>query len=272
MKGPWSLDLEQLHDLDPTAIKLASLLDEAQLMPELRVPRVAFPSDETVADNILSKSMRKQLRRANKKIENDGLVMTMGFDRGRAITPELIDEVEAVHVSRDREARRNSDLDRPSEREFWRRIAEGGNHEWEVEIATLRFDGELAAYVVALLDNDAYRVYDGRMNGEFSQYSPGRIIEAAALSRALSDPRFKILDWMSGVAAEKLLVANFAESRTRLVATSGSSFVAFPKRRDYRRHDDPPKRYGAAEKTEAKASSRSAEPAQATGDDALVTT
>jgi hypothetical protein len=77
---------------------------------------------------------------------------------------------------------------------------------------------------------------------------------------------------MSGVAAEKLLVANFAESRTRLVATSGSSFVAFPKRRDYRRHDDPPKRSESAEEIEAKTSSNSAEPAQAEGDDALVTT
>ncbi|MEZ5249461.1 MAG: GNAT family N-acetyltransferase [Ilumatobacteraceae bacterium] len=162
-------------------------------------------------------------RRARAKIEQAGLDMSIAFDRGRAITTELIDEVESVHVMRDRVSRRQSDLDRPAEREFWRRVVEGGyDGQWEVEIATLRFDGQLAAYVVALLDGDVYRVYDGRMNSEWSAYSPGRLVEAAALNRALQDTRFTLLDW-SGVAAEKLLVANTAEgrawSRRRAAAT-----------------------------------------------------
>ena len=222
LPGTWSLDLEQLPELDRTAHALVDRLENAQLLPELRVPRVMFSAEHRL-ETILSKSMRKQLRRAHKKITDAGLDMTIAFDRGRAITSELIDEVEMVHVSRDRVSRRQSDLDRPAEREFWRRVAEGSlDNLWEVEIASLRFDGELAAYVVALLDGDVYRVYDGRMNTEWQDYSPGRLVEAAALQRALLDPRFHLLDWMSGVAAEKLLAANVAEARTRLVATSGS--------------------------------------------------
>ncbi len=217
----WSLDLEQLPDHDPTLGYLNEELDNGQMLPELRVPRVVFSTAHNV-DEVLSKSKRKQLRRARNKIENDGLEMVIAFDRGRAISAELLDEVEAVHVSRDRHARRNSDLDRPAEREFWRRVVEGGNDEWEIEIATLRLDGELAAYAVAILDGDTYRIYDGRMSTEWQHYSPGRIVEAASLSRALSDQRFTVLDWMSGIAAEKLLTTNFAESRARLVATSGS--------------------------------------------------
>ena len=85
--------------------------------------------------------------------------------------------------------------------------------------------------MVALLDGDVYRVYDGRMDSASAAYSPGRLIEAAALNRAMSDPRFALLDWMSGVAAEKLLVANTAEGRARLVATSGSRYQR-PDRRD----------------------------------------
>ena len=100
-------------------------------------------------------------------------------------------------------------------------MVEGGNEDWEIEIATLRLDGELAAYAVAILDGDTYRIYDGRMSTDWQHYSPGRLVEAAALSRALSDQRFAVLDWMSGIAAEKLLTTNFAESRLRLVATSG---------------------------------------------------
>ncbi len=224
LPAPWSLDLEQLPELDPVLLNLVELLDHGQALPELRIPRVVFSTSHNVND-VLSKSKRKQLRRAKSRIENAGIEMIIGFDRGRALTSELIDEVEAVHVSRDRHARRNSDLDRPAEREFWRRVVEGGNGEWEVEIATLRLDGELAAYAVALLDGDAYRIYDGRMSTTHQDFSPGRIVEAAALSRAMGDPRFSVLDWMSGIAAEKLLTTNIAEGRARLVATSGSRFL-----------------------------------------------
>jgi hypothetical protein len=73
------------------------------------------------------------------------------------------------------------------------------------------------------------------MSSDFQDYSPGRLVEAAALARAMSDPRFAVLDWMSGIAAEKLLVTNMAEGRTRVVATSGSRFMGTPKRRNYRR-------------------------------------
>ncbi|MGI9598450.1 MAG: GNAT family N-acetyltransferase [Acidimicrobiales bacterium] len=217
----WALDLEQLPEHDPTLRYLNEKLDNGQLLPELRVPRVVFSTAHNV-EEILTKSKRKQLRKARNRIEQAGLEMVIAFDRGRAISSELLDEVEAVHVSRDRDARRNSDLDRPAEREFWRRVVEGGNEDWEIEIATLRLDGELAAYAVAILDGDTYRIYDGRMSTDWQHYSPGRLVEAAALSRALSDQRFAVLDWMSGIAAEKLLTTNFAESRVRLVATSGS--------------------------------------------------
>jgi hypothetical protein len=224
LPGAWSLDLEQVRDNDPVLRLLANELEHAQLLPELRVPHVVF-STAHAAEDVLSKSMRKQIRRARNRIDNEGIEMNISFDRGRAISSQLIDEVEDVHISRDRDNRRRSDLDRPSEREFWRRVCEGGKNEWEVEIAALRFNGELAAYVVALLDGDVYRVYDGRMSSKWQPYSPGRLVESAALGRAITDPRFATLDWMSGVAAEKLLTTNFAEARSRLVATSGSSYL-----------------------------------------------
>jgi diguanylate cyclase (GGDEF)-like protein len=235
LPGAWSLDLEQLPELDSTMLALAGRLENVQVLPELRVPRVLFAGTHRV-ETVLSKNMRKQIRRAQNRINAEGLTMSISFDRGRAITEELIDEVEAVHVSRDRVSRRQSDLDRPAEREFWRRVVEGGlDHEWEVEIATLRLDGIIAAYVVALLDGECYRVYDGRMNTAYEEFSPGRLVESAALNRALLDPRFRLLDWMSGVAAEKLLTANHADGRARLVATSGSRFVEGGRKRSQRR-------------------------------------
>ena len=227
--GAWSLELEQVQDLDPTLVRLSEVLENSRVLPEMRVPRVEFPADHRV-DLVLSHSMRKQLRRATARIDAAGLTSAVAFDRG-PITRELVDEVEAVHISRDRFARRDSDLERPSERGFWRAIVEGRQPGCDVEIGSLRLDGQLAAYVVALLDRRTYRVFDGRMDTRFADYSPGRLIEAAALDRALRDPRFTVLDWMSGVAAEKLLTANSAEGRVRLVASSGREFVEAPERR-----------------------------------------
>ncbi len=227
--GVWSLEIEQVHDLDPTLLRLSEVLDHSQVLPEMRVPRVMF-SDDHRLDLILSASMRKQLRRAAARLDADGLTISVAFDRGPAITPELIDEVEAVHISRDRFARRDSDLDGPAARAFWRTIVEGRQQGCEVEIGSLRLDGQLAAYVVALLDRGSYRVFDGRMDTTFADYSPGRLVEAAALDRALKDPRFTVLDWMSGVAAEKLLTTNAAEGRARLVASSRNRVFQTPGR------------------------------------------
>jgi diguanylate cyclase (GGDEF)-like protein len=222
--GAWSLEIEQVHELDPTLLRLSEVLENSQILPEMRVPRVVFPADNQV-DLVLSSGMRKQLRRATARIDANGVTSCVAFDRGPTITPALIDEVEAVHISRDRFARRNSDIDLPTERAFWRTIVEGRQPGCEVEIGSLRLDGQLAAYVVALLDRRTYRVFDGRMDTKFADYSPGRLVEAAALDRALKDPRFTVLDWMSGVAAEKLLTANAAEGRARLVASSRMDLV-----------------------------------------------
>jgi CelD/BcsL family acetyltransferase involved in cellulose biosynthesis len=89
-----------------------------------------------------------------------------------------------------------------------------------VELATLRVDGRLAAYVVALVDGSSYRVLDGRCDSRFAEFSPGRLLEAAALERALADERFTELDWMSGVSPEKLLTENASQARVRFIASS----------------------------------------------------
>src|SRR5207247_1640934 len=74
----------------------------------------------------------------------------------------------------------------------------------ELEVATLRLDGHLAAYVVALADSPAYRVFDGRFAPKWRLYSPGRRLEVAVVEHARRRS-FRELDWMSSVAPEKLV-------------------------------------------------------------------
>ncbi len=78
----------------------------------------------------------------------------------------------------------------------------------------------LAAYVIALPDGRSYRVFDGHFDSSFGRYSPGRLLEATVLDRALADGRYSCLDWGSGIASEKLLAFNASEPRTRLQARS----------------------------------------------------
>ena len=121
---------------------------------------------------------------------------------------------------RDHVSGRESDLDDPAARELWHRLITAHVDAGLVEISSVMIDGEVAGYVVGILDGNSYRVFDGHFETEYSRYSPGRLVEAAVLERAMLDPRFTELDWMAGVAAEKILVSNRNEGRRRLFASA----------------------------------------------------
>jgi hypothetical protein len=123
-----------------------------------------------------------------------------------------------VHRDRDRAQGRQSDLDSDEGASFWRDVLEVHAARGEVELTTLRAQGSLVAYVLAFLDGDAYRVFDGRFSSEWARYSPGRSVEVSALGRAMADPRFSVLDWMNSVAPDKLVAANGVERTEHLVA------------------------------------------------------
>ena len=73
--------------------------------------------------------------------------------------------------------------------------------------------------MIGIIDDATYRVFDGHFHSDFHRYSPGRIIESAVMERAMADARFAGLDWMAGVAAEKILTSNHSEGRMQLVAS-----------------------------------------------------
>ena len=56
----------------------------------------------------------------------------------------------------------------------------------------------------------------------WARYSPGRLIECAVLRQLITDRRYDTVDWMLGVAAEKILVATGATEGLTLSAASHS--------------------------------------------------
>ena len=218
LPAPWRLDLSQVVESDSVALLLAQKLPHAELAADQWVPQVRF-ADDTKLEHVLSHNMRRQIRKAKNRINNDGHTLSLSTARTASTIAEALGTLETIHVERDHSTRRESDLDDARSRELWRRLvlshADGGL----VEISLIMIDDAVAGYVIGILDRTSYRVFDGHFDGAFGRYSPGRLVESAVLERAMLDPRFSELDWMAGVAAEKILVANGNESRMQLFAS-----------------------------------------------------
>ncbi len=218
----WSLELGQLPESDPVARLLAQRLPNSELSAELWVPGVDLSSGLDI-DAMLSKNMRRQLKKATNRIETDGHQFEVQFARTEPEVRMLLPVLERIHVERDHAAGRDSDLDVARNRDLWRAIILKHAESGEVELATLRLDDSTIAFVAGFVDPPAYRVFDGHFDQEFSRYSPGRIIESAVLERALHDDQVTEVDWMAGIASEKILLSNVAWGRMRLTAGSSAS-------------------------------------------------
>ena len=221
---PWALRMGQLPAGDPVAAALADGLGSARSLPGVPIPKIEFGTAASV-DEWLGQGMRKQLRKCRRRVDDEGLDMEIDFVAEAGAVEAVLVEVERTHRARERHAQRESELESQPGLEFWRTVILEHAAAGEAEIGTLRLDGELAAYVVSLLDDDAYRVFDGRFAPALARYSPGRLLETAVIERALADSRFARIDWMNGCAVEKLLAANAVDHTEHLVAFSPGAVI-----------------------------------------------
>jgi Acetyltransferase (GNAT) domain len=214
LSGPWRLTLTGMRGGDE-ATWLAGELPGGRAVPAPPVPGIGFTRDEVP----LAPGIRSGLDRSGHRIRRHALTETIWFEREPARLGRLRDEIEAVHQARDHDAGRVSDLDDRAGLAFWRSVYDGHAARGELEVATLRLDGHLAAYVIALVDSPAYRVFDGRFAPKWRLYSPGRRLEAAVVERARRGS-FLELDWMSSVAPEKLVASTRADPRWAVTAAA----------------------------------------------------
>src|SRR6185437_10318160 len=218
---PWRLTLTGLRDGEE-ATWLAGQLPRGHVQPAPPVPAIGFSQDEIP----LGPGIRSGLDRSGHRIRQHKLIETIRFEREPDLLAELRDEIEAVHLARDHDAGRVSDLDDGAGVAFWRSVYDGHAARGELEVATLRLDGHLAAYVVALPDSPVYRVFDGRFAPKWRLYSPGRRLEVAVVEHARSRP-FRELDLMGSVAPEKLVARTQDDPRWAVVA-AGDARPALP--------------------------------------------
>ena len=90
----------------------------------------------------------------------------------------------------------------------------------QIEVATLGINESIVAFVIGIRDGRTYRVFDGHFDTAWARYSPGRLIECAVLQHLIDDQRHDTVDWMIGVAPEKIIVATGANEGLLLTAAS----------------------------------------------------
>jgi Acetyltransferase (GNAT) domain len=159
----------------------------------------------------LTDGMRRSLRKAANRLAGDGRAAVSRFTSDCAEIRGLLPQLEQVYRHRDHVHGRTSELDDTVGHQTWRHrvldLAETGS----LELATLHIDGELAAYALGIVDGAVYRLLEGRFVTGWARYSPGRLLEAMVVERALADAAVTTFDWMTAVAPESLLGRNDAD-------------------------------------------------------------
>ena len=224
---PWQLALTGLRDGNDAAW-LARQLPGGHVTPAPPVPGIGFKGGPVA----FGPGIRSGLDRSSQRIRQHALSEEIQFERDPDRLAKLRGEIEDVHLARDHDAGRESDLDDTAGVAIWRSVYDLHAVRGELEVATLRLDGHLAAYVIAFTDRPAYRVFDGRFAPPWRRYSPGRRLEAAVVDRARREG-FAVLDWMTSVAPEKLVASTWAEPRWTVTAAGGArtAHVAVPRPR-----------------------------------------
>jgi hypothetical protein len=222
LADPWTLTLDNLTDGDLAGQFLMDLLPNASATPAPGIPFVDLAAFRDAADPY-TPNMRRQLRKAENRLATDGLGPDIQFARTEPEIRLLLPDLERIHVERDHAAGRSSDLDDPNVCELWRRLILAHTVGDQVEVATLSINETIVAYVIGIRDDRTYRVFDGHFDTTWARYSPGRLIECAVLQHLADEDRYDTVDWMLGVAAEKILVATGAKGGLALTASSLSA-------------------------------------------------
>jgi CelD/BcsL family acetyltransferase involved in cellulose biosynthesis len=216
---PWRLLLRHFPQDDPVITLLADRLRHVQLIPGSVSPVTRFNTDRSLRAYV-SRNHHQQVKRMHNRIIREGLSVNIAHLRKADDVAAVIDEVETLCYARDVQARGWSALQNGSAGRFFRDVVLDHADREEVELTTLRLDGQLAAYVLCFRDGGAYRMWSCRVAPAWLRYGVGRLANNAALEHALSDQDSTAFDWMRGDEGYKQSMANHIEQAQDVLAWS----------------------------------------------------
>lgn len=224
-RRPWRLHLEQLPTDDPVAHVLVERLPRAQLDDGDECPVLSFDRGRDPGAYV-RRGLRRNLNGARNRLERDGRDWSVHRSGDPTEIQAALGDILDLRRARDGELGRSSGVDDAAGEQLWRELVSEHARAGEVEIFLLRVDGRLGGYSIVFLDRCTYRLWDSRIDSEFSFYSPGHLLAEAMLHAALSHDQITALDMGRGTQADKRLLAPENEERLDVVATS-SAWVRF---------------------------------------------
>jgi len=219
---PWVLRLRHLPQDDAVATVLAERLGNARLVPGDVSPVTRFSGDRGLRIYV-SRNHHQQVQRMNNRIRREGLCLDVAHLSEPQKVASVLDEVEVVCRSRDVEVRGWSPLYDGPGGSFFRQVILDHAERDEVELTTLRLEGQLTSYVLCFRDGRAYRMWSCRVSPAWKRYGAGRLGNNAALAHALADEHCTEFDWMRGDENYKFSMANDVEQAQDLMAWSSSA-------------------------------------------------
>jgi CelD/BcsL family acetyltransferase involved in cellulose biosynthesis len=216
---PWQLWLERLTPgpgLDAFADALGSV---HELEPGPESPQIAFGADRDPR-RYESANTRKSLARMRNRVRRDGRSLTVEVLSETGAILHALPRVLRAHRERDLQLRGWSMLDTDPARAHYVGVVRTLTDIGAIRLLLVRIDGELAAYVVAIVDGDTLRIYDNRIVPGYLDYSAGAIANSEILHVALADPELSVLDWGVGGARYKHSSATRSAPSRNLAAWS----------------------------------------------------
>ena len=215
----WRLLLRHLPQDDPVITHLADRLRHVQVAPGSVSPVTRFNTDRSLKAYV-SRSHYQEVKRMRNRILREGLGIDIAHLRKGSDVAAVLDEVETLCRARDVQVRGWSALENTAAGRFFHHVVLDHADRGEVELTTLRLDGQLAAYALCFRDGGAYRLWNCRVAPAWLRYGAGRLANNAALEHALSDPDSTAFDWMRGDEGYKQSMANHTEQAQDVVAWS----------------------------------------------------
>lgn len=225
IKGRWRAVFDQMPAGAAVARALAATLTCARVVDGDPVPFTEL-SGGREASSYLSRRFRKETRRRRRRLEEEHAV-TVEFVSDPAAIAAAAAAITGLRRRRDHDLSRPSTLDTEAGSAFWHGVVDHFAASGRLELALLRAGGELAAYVISIVDargdgSIAYRGWDGRIATQFSRFAPGQILDVAVFEHCLARPDVSIVDYGRGDQQQKTHYANSAYETVALHVWSSS--------------------------------------------------
>lgn len=222
-RDSWFLSLGPVPDSDPFLQRLQTHLPGSRLVPGRAIPLVLPATNHYCSADSpcprLAANMQRNLRKARNRLAADGLAEDVRVITDPQEMSTWLGRIWQLRCDRDAFVGRLRPDPGVREQRFWHNSLSAHSLRGGVELSLLHIGGQLAAYVLALTDETTCRVLEGRFVDEFARFNPGRLLEAHVVRRAVCDDGRR-LDWMNGVAPEKLVAATSLESTSWLYASA----------------------------------------------------